>query len=659
MKYNHSLKSRRTLWRWSIVLLVLLWGNALSLPAQQPNMRAANWFFNKNLSLSFSWTGTQILAGTVSDIVSPMQATWGCSSMSTPTGGLLFYSNGQTVWGNNHLALSNGTGLSGDASAKRSSIIVPKPPVIPGDPTEYYIFYTTAAHNLMYAVIKNNSGVWDVALKNQGLALDGEFAVDNKVGQALTACQHDNGRDYWLLAHEEKGRHFYIYKISPSGISSARAFTTGQPRTDGANRLYTKFSPNGKYIGATVQGNDDDEGSNQLLIYKFDASTGIINEEIFAQRQIGFFPSDDSENTPYVPSALEFSQCGRYVYVAGRGRHYFGGTKYRYDVFQYPIDLSSQLPRRYRDPVGGKPNHNYHWNIYPGDLQLAPDGNIYFAFTTDGGSSANAFYVARFGPKEQADEVSYLGSTVYSQSPNPNYYSLPNVVTSYVNMYCDQGGSQYIPPCDECVVGGNKVLWSTVYVANVAPPADYPSGGLIMVQYQTRNCGGVMELRIVGLRTNGTGFPSGKYTPDRLFWYLEDKMLTSAYSPNFVLPTLPSGSTTRTVVRFHTLRCWSATLCTGLTYWWPCSDEFCCYREYEVGLDCDNNLTRFNMRAYTNSQGKGNGLLEGLAYDRVDRDWVCGIKLLPSTVVETCGNPTSIFSCRMLECERIDPTPMP
>lgn len=662
----------------AFALLVVLCAAALPLQAQNPAMQASNWFFGKNMSLPFSWNGADILSGSLSNSISPMQAPWGCSSISTQEGILLFYTDGQTVWGSNHQPLSGGTGLQGNSAAKRSSIIVPKPSAIPGAPKEYYIFYTTGDYRLKYAIVVNNGGAWEVIVKNQN-QFGGSGTVARDVGQTLTVCRHRNNRDFWLIAHSRDAEHFYVFQIQPIALptlipSSVQGFGgiyyfESSIRTVFLDRLYIKLSPNGRYLGVSVQGEYNDVYSNWLLCYDFDNATGKISS-VFRKNRIVFIrnwrqslggnPPDgnppfweDIWNTPIggratqypgVPSAVEFSCDSKYLSVAYTYEHSSAPIK-RSAINEYSISQVDGKAALVAVGTAIVPMPEAFLSaVYVGDLQLARNGDMYLTSrsTTPNSSTMKLFRLPSYDVQPQM---------IYGETTPTQFFSLPNFVTSYL----DCQSNTYVPPCDECVNNGTPVPWSAVYTASVPPPNDYPMGGNIIVEYQTRMCNNVKELRIIGLKTNLTAFPSAAYSPDRLFQYLEDRWLRNAYS-NSTIP-LSTNADDRTIVRFHFWRCWSATLCGGLTHWWPCSDEFCCYREYEVGVDCNNNVARYNMRSYTNAQNGGGGFLDAdVAVERADRDWRCSPTLVPPPVVEGCSGSVSILNCLMLQCERLDPT---
>jgi hypothetical protein len=598
-----------------------------TLYAQDRDMRTANWFFCKKNSFVFTWNASvdYVLRGPEPSTTT-LEAEWGCSSISTPSGDLLFYTNGETVWSASHSIMINGTGLDGDNTAKRSNIIVPKPPLLPStEPDEYYIFYTTSDHKLKYAIVSISAGT--VVLKNQNIT-----PVGVTIGQALTACLHTNGRDVWLLAINEIGTKFYVYQITRDGVSGAKEYSTAQPRmTAGSHRLYIKFSPNGKYIGHTVQGNHDNRASNQIIIHNFDPIKGTIS----GHRQHQLERRDNSGNiTAAVPSALEFSYNSEYVYVAALAPSNISW------VLNYKIITDGSKVTRL-DPKGTFTHPLASYRLYGGDLQLASDRYVYFVCKHIYQHTDSLYYareVYRF-PSYMGDiPVMEFGISSKPQIGTPEYYSLPNFVTSYLD-----DKAAYIPPCDECLnSAGGSVGWGAVKTTLLAPPQDYATASLIQVLYQTRVCNGIEELRIVEVITAGRDFPSTLYSPQRLFWYLEDKGLHSAYT-GWINSVAPIGSNSETTHRFYQIPCWNMTYCEDedKTFWEPCSDNFCCYREYTVGTDCNNQIIRLNTTSHPTPKG-----------GQVNTK--CGANLLPSSIVESCIANGARSRTIQLECERTE-----
>ena len=78
------------------------------------------WYFGENAGLDFN-TGSVVAINN-----SQLNTREGCSSFSTSSGELLFYSDGTTIWNKNHTPMLNGIGLAGDASSSQSAMIIPK-----------------------------------------------------------------------------------------------------------------------------------------------------------------------------------------------------------------------------------------------------------------------------------------------------------------------------------------------------------------------------------------------------------------------------------------------------------------------------------------------------------------------------------------------------
>jgi len=132
----------------SLVLFTTLFCLAFTFAQQE----ASYWYFGQNAGLRFNagnGTVTAITDGQINTLE-------GCTSISDTTGNLLFYTDGRTVWNQNHQIMTNGdyfggTGLLGDPSSTSSGLIVPKPQ----DPTQYYIFTVDEPHQLNAGAFPN------------------------------------------------------------------------------------------------------------------------------------------------------------------------------------------------------------------------------------------------------------------------------------------------------------------------------------------------------------------------------------------------------------------------------------------------------------------------------------------------------------------------
>ncbi len=73
------------------------------------------WYFGQYAGLDFNTTPPTILAN------GQLNTNEGCSSIADPiSGNLLFYTDGVTVWNQQHAIMSNGAGLKGDIELWRT-----------------------------------------------------------------------------------------------------------------------------------------------------------------------------------------------------------------------------------------------------------------------------------------------------------------------------------------------------------------------------------------------------------------------------------------------------------------------------------------------------------------------------------------------------------
>lgn len=222
---------------------------------------------------------------------------------------LLFYTNGQTVWNNNHTVINNGTGLFGARSAAQGALIVP----YPGNARRYYIFtangtvHDGTGMGYYYSIVDLDSSLGNgkVISKNNPL-FTGPCSVVNNIGldvdhEALTGTIKYKGdceqnAEYWIVIPACKDS-FHAYLISDTGISAP--VISVYPSDQFSIDSYSSFSPNGKKYAIS----EYYIGPPQIRIFNFNLNTGeLYNEEIISS--FGSFRY----------YSLVFSPNGRYLY---------------------------------------------------------------------------------------------------------------------------------------------------------------------------------------------------------------------------------------------------------------------------------------------------------------------------------------------------------
>lgn len=331
-----------------LLLLFIILIPALSIFAQK---QANYWYFGEYAGLNFGM-------GVPLALTDGALSTWeGCSSISTSSGNLQFYTDGRFVYDRNNDQMPHGSGLLGHSSSTQSGIIVPKP----ASTTQYYIFTVDAydnglANGVCYSRVDMtlNGGFGDVVTSEKNISLIPYTC------EKVTAVGHSNGSAIWVITHQWGTDAFYAFQITTAGvdlnpvISHAGAPIIGDME---AAKGYLKVSPDGSKIAMA------NNIAYTVGIFNFNHATGAITHLVTDNNFT--IPSGDDPGGPY---GVEFSP--------NSGRLYISGWKEVRKIYQY--DLTSNDPTtilnsrlivasvgQNADPIGA--------------LQLGPDNRLYIA----------------------------------------------------------------------------------------------------------------------------------------------------------------------------------------------------------------------------------------------------------------------------------------
>ncbi|MFD2247540.1 PKD domain-containing protein [Pontibacter ruber] len=311
--------------------------------------KANHWYFDNFAGVNFN---TQ---PPVPDLNGKVEAyASGSSVLSDEEGNLLFYTDGNLVWNRKHELMPNGTDLTIGAvgSLDKTTVIVPKP----GSSGVHYIFTANpyngpVDYGLFYATVdlSRDNGYGDVTQKHR--------ALHNPVTRTLTAVQHANGVDFWVIAHEFNTANYLAYKVTSAGVSSSPVVsTTALSHEWSAEQM--KVAPDGSRIAATV--------GRYVELSDFNTATGKLSNTQLLQGTLSYD----------VLRGVEFSPNSSVVYAAS----IYEGI-YQFDLSKNsPAEIATSL---YKIRAG-------QTNIIE-DLQLAPDGKIYTA--KGGGQGSGAAYL--------------------------------------------------------------------------------------------------------------------------------------------------------------------------------------------------------------------------------------------------------------------------
>jgi PKD repeat protein len=365
--------------------------------------QANYWYFGQNAGIEFS-TGDPL------PLLDGALNTWeGCSSISTTSGSLRFYTDGITVYDRDHNIMPNGNGLLGDPSSTQSGIVVPHP----GDDQLYYIFSiddvdpSGGEDGLNYSLVNMSLN----GFKGDVVANEKNVTLTAPLCEKVTAVGHSNGVDIWVITQIWGTNDFYVYKVTSSGlnvvpiISSVGQVIGGSGADIDVAKGYMKVSPDGATIAKA------NAGLKSVEIFDFDNTSGVVSNAMIDASLGG------------EPYGVEFSPDGHFLYI-NTWKSIPGQILYQYDLHaggqQEIIDSRIQVASGCN-----------------GALQLAPDNRIYVAM-------AQSQYLSRINkPNEPGSDIDFNYNAVYLDGRNC-MWGLPPFIQSFFSF---NAGFYNDPPC--------------------------------------------------------------------------------------------------------------------------------------------------------------------------------------------------------------------
>jgi hypothetical protein len=424
--------------------------------------QAENWYFGHNAGLDFT-SGTPTLIAN-----SAIYADEGCSSVSTPAGAILFYTDGITVWNKNNLVMPSGTGLFGGASCTQPAIIVQQP----GSTHLYYIFTLDeygSAHGLRYSIVDMllDSGNGDVTTKN--------VPVDSMLTEKMSVVKEVGGNDYWVLVHKWGSNAFQAYQLTSVGFNTTPVITNIGINHSAAAIQNTygqmKMTPCGDKIALA------DGYLDTLELFDFSTITGVVS----------------NARAVHVPDHLygiEFSPSQQFLYVT---TYENGGSLVQYDITA-------------TNPLVIETSAFTLWTTSGAQLygmQLATDGKIYVV------TSYSSYLGVINSPDVASIGANYvdLGINLDPTSSGliSNGLSLPSFPSNftYLNVTCTLGTDE-LEASDFKAIYPNPSNTGFNFIANL-PNADvmvYDQQGKLVEQFSNKKNSNF---------SFGLGYPAGVY----------------------------------------------------------------------------------------------------------------------------------------------------
>jgi len=328
------------------------------------------WFFGTNAGIDFN-SGSP-----VPNDIGQLDTIEGCSAISDACGGLLFYTDGITVWNRNHSIMPNGDNLFGDPSSTQSALVIP----LFNSPDLYYIFTISIVNNtsgntrtgMYYSVVDMslNGGTGEVILTQKNIEL-----LPNNT-EKLFAAVAANGQDTWIVTYAESipgslsFDQFYAFKLTPNGMDLSATATSLSPSTRTTDkRGYLKVSPDGTKAAMMTQFYVDLTNPNEAgyggWLFDFNTTSGMVDNPVRLN-----FPAG------YQAYGTEFSLDSRLAYVdlntLGSGVVPAERMLLQYNTTD--VNFQNNPVIIYESDV-----NNPDDDVSRGALQIAPDKKIYYS----------------------------------------------------------------------------------------------------------------------------------------------------------------------------------------------------------------------------------------------------------------------------------------
>ena len=309
--------------------------------AQETN----NWYFGS--AAGFANTGLRVSFNTGSPVVTtgyPMLTEEGSSSISNASGTPLFYTDGVSIW-DASTNVTFGTGLAGGASSTQSAIIMPKP----GAVNQWLVFTSGTQGNpgVTYYTVSGTLGAFSISagttLVAAGIPGEGLCIVGNSVTAGA----------FWVVSRDDGATgQVRSFAVDNAGVVNATAILSTLSGPSFSNTSYT--SEIGTIKSNTCQNKLAFTYLNGAVdLVNFDASTGMVVTN--TARRIAVTSTGGNSGS----YGIEFSTNDLYLYISNLS----SGQVYRHDIVANTTAVFGNVA------AGNE----------AGQLQAAPDGNIYMA----------------------------------------------------------------------------------------------------------------------------------------------------------------------------------------------------------------------------------------------------------------------------------------
>jgi len=394
------------------------------------------WYFGAYCGLDFN-TGVPVVTHEI-----PHSSVNANAVMCDSDGAFLFSFSGKQIWNWSGQIMQNGDYIIGDRPASQGALIVQKP----GSNNLYYLFtvgYDDSNDPLIgahYSVVDMNlDGGLGAVTEMKNIPLDLAWAALEK----LTAVQHANGKDIWIIVRNFKIDRYVSFLLTSSGLSAEAVLSPATERSETNNKGTMKISPDKKYLVAAYERCDCYDALKQSFdVCNFSALTGEI--------ELLYTISRNDENSGEVnePSAVEFSPDSKLLYVVYYNTFLGIDTM---ELFQYDMQYVN-------DSLLFKQSERFIARGTVDGLQLARDGKIYC--TGYNGSPYDYISVIN-KPWERGTNCNYQANAIYMDGGEFWSY-LPNILLDHLYRFEWEGECARNPVAFQpnFIPEPSSILWS-------------------------------------------------------------------------------------------------------------------------------------------------------------------------------------------------------
>lgn len=370
----------------------------ISLQAQYYMPQNKVWAISKSVGLNFNNGGPVVISTAMQH---PIAYEEGCASVANAEGVLLFYSNGTNVWDAAHTVMPHGSIINGASnntvSTTQAALIVPDP----GNNNRYFLFSLVTGGgcklfcNVVDMTLNNGLGDIDTTYPLRHVLLS-DFLSEKMV--AVSGCRNN----VWVLVINN-AHHFKAFEITTAGLNTSPVTSImGNNSGFGSIGVLKINQARNRLVAA---------GTN-LLLYNFDDNTGIVSNMQTLETNIAAY-------------GATFSPDDTKLYAQQ--------VSTPFHLYQY--NLGAANPQASKISLGTN-------SQYTGDMQLGPDGKIYFGARYGLYSATCSKYISRInypnnaglacGYQDSIPGLNFLGF------PDPTVgmrRGLPNIVMVPISMF--------------------------------------------------------------------------------------------------------------------------------------------------------------------------------------------------------------------------------